>query len=593
MICCRCLTKVIAMVSHGGIGLACLFEDAEIKGMRPGPSLGEASTHFRNLGGAGPVCRVGESDGPDEATRRVRSRALLARLSERMAEPRPAGEAEFNPAIPAGYTYLGQLIAHDMVMSETSLANARIDPGLLRNHRTEPLLLETVYGGGPEVNPLVYALETFADTPRISLRLGRAMHRNTPDPSGWPLRDIARLDSANPAGTVTTNDATYIGREPRERTALIADPRNDDNFLISQLLVLFHLGHNVLCSRLLSEGGQLPSGDPARLSERSRPRVFRVARKLLARTWRRIIREDYLRRLLHPEVHAAYAAGPAPWTCRFDDPTDRRMPVEFSHGAFRMGHAMVRERYQLNGSPETETHFEAELHELLELTSSGTKLDFPLVSDWLVRWSKFFDFPVGQSSGQGQALPTPQPSRRLRPAVAPAMTPMNVLGDGYGSGLPYRDLVSAVEIGVRSAASLAADIGEVFGTPAREAMGGGRGHGLEREIATWLANGQTHFEAHEIRAIAEDPPLPFFVLFEAEHRAEGVHLGYLGSVVVAETISNALARTEGYLADDPLADTWEARTGLSEVDDLPGLCLFILENRGHAEPHGLDIVPLV
>ncbi|MBX9699576.1 MAG: hypothetical protein K2X74_09070, partial [Acetobacteraceae bacterium] len=43
-------------------------------------------------------------------------------------------------------------------------------------------------------------------------------------------------------------------------------------------------------------------------------------------------------------------------------------------------------------------------------------------------------------------------------------------------------------------------------------------------------------------ALAADPPLPFYVLFEAEAERDGVSLGVLGSVIVAETVLGILAR---------------------------------------------------
>jgi hypothetical protein len=41
--------------------------------------------------------------------------------------------------------------------------------------------------------------------------------------------------------------------------------------------------------------------------------------------------------------------------------------------------------------------------------------------------------------------------------------------------------------------------------------------------------------------VVEDPPLPFFVLFEAAQHG-GKHLGPLGSIIVAETIVGAIRR---------------------------------------------------
>src|SRR6202040_4018114 len=48
--------------------------------------------------------------------------------------------------------------------------------------------------------------------------------------------------------------------------------------------------------------------------------------------------------------------------------------------------------------------------------------------------------------------------------------------------------------------------------------------------------------AEDIETIANDPPLPFFILFEAmrQPQAEGLCLGPLGSIIVSEVIFSAL-----------------------------------------------------
>ena len=47
----------------------------------------------------------------------------------------------------------------------------------------------------------------------------------------------------------------------------------------------------------------------------------------------------------------------------------------------------------------------------------------------------------------------------------------------------------------------------------------------------------------DIETLSSDPPLPFFVLFEAmqQPQAEGLRLGPLGSIIVSEVIFGALA----------------------------------------------------
>jgi hypothetical protein len=48
----------------------------------------------------------------------------------------------------------------------------------------------------------------------------------------------------------------------------------------------------------------------------------------------------------------------------------------------------------------------------------------------------------------------------------------------------------------------------------------------------------------DIETISNDPPLPFFILFEAmqQPQAEGLHLGPLGSIIVSEVVFGAIAR---------------------------------------------------
>jgi hypothetical protein len=59
-----------------------------------------------------------------------------------------------------------------------------------------------------------------------------------------------------------------------------------------------------------------------------------------------------MRRVIHPAIYAVYD-GPnptssiAPFRRRLSD-RGWEIPLEFSHGAFRFGHAMVRPEYQIN-----------------------------------------------------------------------------------------------------------------------------------------------------------------------------------------------------------------------------------------------------
>ena len=45
----------------------------------------------------------------------------------------------------------------------------------------------------------------------------------------------------------------------------------------------------------------------------------------------------------------------------------------------------------------------------------------------------------------------------------------------------------------------------------------------------------------DIEALSNEPPLPFFILFEAMQQTDGLQLGLLGSIIISETIFGALA----------------------------------------------------
>jgi hypothetical protein len=61
-----------------------------------------------------------------------------------------------NPALTAGFTFLGQFIDHDMTFDPTSSLARRQDPEAIRNFRIPALDLDSVYGGGPVASPQLY-----------------------------------------------------------------------------------------------------------------------------------------------------------------------------------------------------------------------------------------------------------------------------------------------------------------------------------------------------------------------------------------------------------------------------------------------------
>ena len=79
-----------------------------------------------------------------------------------MVQPRerekPEGEEDDdeNTAIPAGYTYLGQFIDHDLTFDPASSLQRQNDPDALRRLPHAALRPRLVYGRGPADQPYLY-----------------------------------------------------------------------------------------------------------------------------------------------------------------------------------------------------------------------------------------------------------------------------------------------------------------------------------------------------------------------------------------------------------------------------------------------------
>jgi len=158
--------------------------------------------------------------------------------------------------IPAGFTYLGQFIDHDITFDPTSFGERARRPRRTANRRTPRLDLDSLYGGGPALQPYLYE----KDTPR--LLLGK----------GTPL-DLPRN---------------------HEDVALLGDRRNDENAIISQLHLLFARFHNRIADDLGS---------------------FEKARKRVLRHYHWIVLHEYLPTVLGdawtgPRKHFEPKGGP-------------------------------------------------------------------------------------------------------------------------------------------------------------------------------------------------------------------------------------------------------------------------------------------
>ena len=205
---------------------------------------------------------------------------LLMRLAEKMVTI----NVKFSN-IDAGYTFLGQFIAHDMTFNETFNFN---DIKSNTNIRTPFLDLDSLYGKGSVDMPYLFD--------------GKKLIFNDVD--------------------------TDLFRTPNG-TALIGDPRNDENFIIAQLQLLFIKFHNKVLIR---------HGD------------FKRTRREVTWHYQWIVVNDFLRKFVGDKIVDDILDNGNKFYKQISNtsPKEGVIPHEFSIAAFRFGHATLLNEYQIN-----------------------------------------------------------------------------------------------------------------------------------------------------------------------------------------------------------------------------------------------------
>lgn len=388
--------------------------------------------------------------------------AVIKDLAERMREelaPTGWGGAPVdldNPKIPAGYTYLGQFIDHDITFDPASSLERLNDADALHDFRSPRFDLDSLYGSGPIDEPFQY-------------RRGSGGMQMILETNALGAMDLPRNS---------------------EGIALIGDPRNDENVIVSQLQMLFVRLHNKLSERVLADGS-IPEG--SQFAEVQR-RVRWLYQWVVVHDYLpRIIGEQLFGQIFHEEDGHIDIRRP-----NFQPRTRPYMPVEFSVAAFRFGHSQVRGIYHLNDVVRDRPIFSPG-----PLAPEPPDQDLrgfrPLPQRWAIEWDLFF--------GAGDA-PEVQLGRRIDARLVPALFD---LPDGGGS-LAFRNLRR----------------GEALGLPSGQ------------DVAAFLKI--PILSPDELAGAPVPTPLWFYILKEAELRGEppGLQLGRVGGRIVGEVLLGLL-----------------------------------------------------
>ncbi len=314
------------------------------------------------------------------------TRALIA-VGRAMVEEGESGDPAGNTETPAGYTFLGQFIDHDITLDTTSRLGRQITGDhLLINHRTPELDLDNVYGDGPDRTPHLFRLPYIRVGNYISL-------------DGYPPR----------ADLFRTKSARIYGPAGGEAVALVGDVRDDENIIISQLHAAFVAFHNRTADILVERdfGGDrwkyCKSGsrcDTQELAEalpdKAKVTIFQTAHDHVIHYYHRVIAEDFLPRVIGPEFTAAFLKHGREFFFPqgFRDEGGRynslNIPVEFAAAAYRFGHSQVRDAYVLR---------EGAIFDLLSDQRSGPRAFQPVTPRFLVDWRYFFE--IGHERPEG------------------------------------------------------------------------------------------------------------------------------------------------------------------------------------------------
>ena len=394
-----------------------------------------------------------------------------------------------NLKMTVGFTFLGQFIDHDLTFDPMPIkCGLTASPNL----RSRFFDLDSVYGRDPDKDRILY--DRASELDRLA-----------------PIKFFVDVDSPRD-----------LPRTSQHR-AIIADPRNDENVVISQLHLSFLKFHNEVTDHLaITKAAALEAVSPI-----ERPQtLFTMARKSVRRHYQWVVVRQFLDATLDPAVFAAVAAnGPSVYLGSLR----QKIPREFQVAAYRFGHSQIRPGYEINGG------FGAPIFDARVDSRDGDPNDLRggrRAARRFVEWDRFFDFGTKEIDPEtGNVRDKVKRNKRIDPFIS---SPMFDLPVGPGLVDPNDELRSLA------------------------------GRNLERHLQHGLASGQAIASAlgytplaasdlSELQTLGfqNSTPLWYYVLKEALVQQHGTRLGQVGSRIIAEVFFGLLKDSPDSYLNDP------------------------------------------
>jgi Animal haem peroxidase len=417
--------------------------------------------------------------------------------------------------VPAGFTYLGQFVDHDLTFDKTTVTlGSFISPAMLLQARSPSLDLDSLYGAGPQ-DP---ESAKFYETDGLHLKMGETVPVDgIPKKKGF---DLPRGEGSSQA---------------QKRKAVIPDLRNDENLAVAQTHLAMIRFHNRVVDTQL---GGVPASQK-----------FAKAREIVTKHYQWMLKTDYLTRIAAKGVvtnvfnqgRKVFEVTAAPT----DVPT---MPIEFSIASFRLGHAMIRSAYNWNkifddgfGSLDLLFTFSA--------TSGNLGGDPRLPSNWIADFRRLYDFR--ENNKPALTVPEGKFNRAMRIDTT-LVNPLEHLPTGSFGGpnvgfddprrnLAFRNLTRARMVRLATGQQMANFMKN-------------KGVTVTKLTAAQIRNGKNGADIESLtksqrEAFVKNTPLWFYILREAEFN--GGKLKGVGARIVAETFHRAMEGSTHSIVRDP------------------------------------------